>query len=449
MKNRKTKRISAIVSMILVISMMCSGSVWAEGEIEKTVEANLEKSIENPSPNEFLTESSEKADGNSMISTLAFKPVSLEVESNNIISKANLITLSSGRSGVISATKDEDWYLFRNITAGKYRFDMSDIPLQGDYDMILYNSVSTELARSAGSNKYETIIINLAANTSYYLRVYPYNGTFNASAKYNVTVTNDACALLNWSYPFRGNTPAKYLSSPYGQRVLNGKLDEHLGIDIAVPVGTPIISVAPGTIKQEGVSSSAGNYLATTINASYASNTTTVVVYMHMKNRATWKMGQSIQKGAQIGLSGDSSTPGAYHLHFQVNTNGSVFPVKTPYSYVITNNPLRYFPNINFTNVPSGGYTERSLRKGVAPDKIIVDEYEQSYYCIDSALINFVGEDKFNLWYKQVSGGTGVDGHDFTVLDFVNYFNISNEKFKKIAPSGFYDIEKIIERRGR
>jgi len=32
MKNRKTKRISAIVSMILVISMMFSGSVWAKGK---------------------------------------------------------------------------------------------------------------------------------------------------------------------------------------------------------------------------------------------------------------------------------------------------------------------------------------------------------------------------------------------------------------------------------
>ena len=51
------------------------------------------------------------------------------------------------------------------------------------------------------------------------------------------------------------------ITSAYGLREMDGQSDFHKGMDFAVPFGTPITAVMPGTVIETGESDSYGNYI--------------------------------------------------------------------------------------------------------------------------------------------------------------------------------------------
>lgn len=100
-------------------------------------------------------------------------------------------------------------------------------------------------------------------------------------------------------------------TSNYGARW--GSL--HAGIDIAGPIGTPILAVADGTIIDSGPASGFGMW----IRILHADGT--VTVYGHI-DQSLVSVGEEVMAGDQIATMGNRGFSTGPHLHFEVHLNG-------------------------------------------------------------------------------------------------------------------------------
>lgn len=101
------------------------------------------------------------------------------------------------------------------------------------------------------------------------------------------------------------------VSSPFGWRW--GR--PHQGIDLAAPVGTPIVSAERGKVVYSGWKSGYGNFVAVDHGSGYQTH------YAHC-SKLLVRTGQRVNKGqliAKVGNTGHSTGP---HLHFEVVANG-------------------------------------------------------------------------------------------------------------------------------
>jgi murein DD-endopeptidase MepM/ murein hydrolase activator NlpD len=114
--------------------------------------------------------------------------------------------------------------------------------------------------------------------------------------------------------------PAKgVLSSPYGWRW--GRM--HKGIDIAAPVGTPIMAAAPGKVVTAGWND--GGY-GNLVEVEHADGS--VTLYAH-NNRILVRVGQQVRQGQQIAEMGSTGFSTGPHSHFEVHLpgRGAVNPI--------------------------------------------------------------------------------------------------------------------------
>ncbi len=116
------------------------------------------------------------------------------------------------------------------------------------------------------------------------------------------------------SRPFTGFIwPAKgVLSSGYGPRW--GRM--HKGIDIAGPVGTPIVAAADGEVITAGWNSGGFGNL---VKIKHLDGT--VTLYAH-NSRITVRRGQFVTQGQQIANLGNTGFSTGPHLHFEIHPNG-------------------------------------------------------------------------------------------------------------------------------
>lgn len=108
-------------------------------------------------------------------------------------------------------------------------------------------------------------------------------------------------------WPARGK-----LTSGYGWRW--GRM--HKGVDIAAPIGTPIMAAAPGVVVKAGWSS--GGY-GNMVDIQHKDGTLTR--YAHNK-RLLVQAGEVVQQGQQISEMGNSGFSTGPHLHFEVHPMG-------------------------------------------------------------------------------------------------------------------------------
>ena len=102
------------------------------------------------------------------------------------------------------------------------------------------------------------------------------------------------------------------LTSTFGWRW--GRM--HEGIDLAVPIGTPVVAAASGTVIVAGWMGGYGNLVVIDhgngIATAYGHNTSLAVGY-----------GQSVAQGQLISYSGSTGHSTGPHVHFEVRVNGS------------------------------------------------------------------------------------------------------------------------------
>ncbi|MDX1673389.1 MAG: M23 family metallopeptidase [Longimicrobiales bacterium] len=118
------------------------------------------------------------------------------------------------------------------------------------------------------------------------------------------------CSLPRW--PVSGT-----LTSPYGLRH-HGGLDfrVHRGVDIAVPSGTEVRAMAPGTVEFAGTMRGYGHVVIVDHGGGVRT------VYAHLSAVHT-QAGQALRGRPVIGLSGASGSASAPHIHFEIIRDGN------------------------------------------------------------------------------------------------------------------------------
>ena len=109
-----------------------------------------------------------------------------------------------------------------------------------------------------------------------------------------------------WVWPAAGP-----VSSGFGLRW--GRL--HAGIDVAVPVGTPVLAASTGTVVAAGPASGFGAW----VKIAHPGGVSTV--YGHL---SSWSVtvGQPVTAGQRVALSGNAGRSSGPHLHFEVLVSG-------------------------------------------------------------------------------------------------------------------------------
>ncbi|KIL49961.1 murein hydrolase activator EnvC family protein [Jeotgalibacillus soli] len=132
-----------------------------------------------------------------------------------------------------------------------------------------------------------------------------------------------------WTTPAYGRT-----TSEFGYDVLNGSTRIHYGIDVAAPVGTPIVAAASGYVQaKSGHNGGYGNMIMITHSINGRTYTT---VYAHLSSIGV-SNGSYVEKGQYIGGMGNTGYSFGSHLHFELHEggwNGSKSNAVNPRKYI-------------------------------------------------------------------------------------------------------------------
>lgn len=111
----------------------------------------------------------------------------------------------------------------------------------------------------------------------------------------------------------------------------------HVGVDIRVPLGTPIVSIANGIVEKVSMQEYGfGHYIMirhpNVPDPDAPGGTTTIrSVYAHM-NQVLPVEGQIVHKGQTIGTSGQTGFASGPHLHFQIDRDDAPFSPYWPFT---------------------------------------------------------------------------------------------------------------------
>ena len=107
------------------------------------------------------------------------------------------------------------------------------------------------------------------------------------------------------------------VSSEFGYRKdpFTGQTKGHSGMDLAVPTGTSVRAALPGTVTISQYSSSYGYYVMIDHGGGLAT------LYAH-NSKLLVSVGQTVNAGDVVSLSGSTGRSTGPHLHFEVRVNG-------------------------------------------------------------------------------------------------------------------------------
>lgn len=116
---------------------------------------------------------------------------------------------------------------------------------------------------------------------------------------------------ITWPTHFRS------ISSPFGYRTnpITGEIQFHNGIDIPMPIGNPIFAATSGIVTNSFFSNSGGHMIVILAEEGIRTR------YLHLDGRLV-SVGQMVNVGDLIGLSGNTGHSTGPHLHFDISING-------------------------------------------------------------------------------------------------------------------------------
>ncbi len=109
-----------------------------------------------------------------------------------------------------------------------------------------------------------------------------------------------------------------YFSAPLSHYIKSQGIHGYNGVDLAAPVGTPIMAAASGEViiaKEGGYNGGYGSYVV--IQHGNGSQT----LYAHQSNVVSY-VGQTVGQGEVIGYVGNSGRSTGAHLHFEIRNGG-------------------------------------------------------------------------------------------------------------------------------
>lgn len=130
-----------------------------------------------------------------------------------------------------------------------------------------------------------------------------------------------------------------YCGGPNGP----GGIDSHSGYDWLLPIGTPLLAVAAGTVRFAGtdppffcptLNRSVNDQMVVLIDHTSPNGETFTSVYVHL-SQINVQVGEAVAGGQEIGLSGNTGCSTQAHLHFEVRRvgNSGARVVTDPYGW--------------------------------------------------------------------------------------------------------------------
>jgi murein DD-endopeptidase MepM/ murein hydrolase activator NlpD len=173
-----------------------------------------------------------------------------------------------------------------------------------------------ETFTDAPSNKSATVVIKDAAPTSKQRKSSKKQKNHDISL--DEIVQKAVAASLNpheaEQHSFEAHLPpvGGTITSRVGMRIdpIDGAWRQHNGIDIAIPAGTPVRSVAPGVVVYSGSRSGYGN----TVVVEHDNGI--ITLYAH-NSRILVTEGQPVTSESTLALSGSTGRSTGPHLHFE------------------------------------------------------------------------------------------------------------------------------------
>jgi murein DD-endopeptidase MepM/ murein hydrolase activator NlpD len=128
-----------------------------------------------------------------------------------------------------------------------------------------------------------------------------------------------------WLIPSVAPVKSGYYSSNFGWRIdpFTGKEAMHEGVDFVVPTGTPVYASAGGVVDYAGPHPDYGNL----VEIDHGNGV--ITRYGH-NSKVLVKVGQMVQRGQKIALSGSTGRSTGPHVHFEVRYKG------------VAQNPVRF-----------------------------------------------------------------------------------------------------------
>ena len=161
--------------------------------------------------------------------------------------------------------------------------------------------------KTTGNTRIEAIALSRGAKTHYAFR-------FDDGNYYDQDGESVTPAFLRW--PTRKHYR---ISSPFNPRRLHpvtGRRAPHNGVDLAMPMGTPVLSTGDGVVRRVGNHPFAGRY----VDIEHAGGSYTTR-YLHL-NKVLVSKGAVIKRGQKIALSGNTGRTTGPHLHFEFHIKG-------------------------------------------------------------------------------------------------------------------------------
>lgn len=190
------------------------------------------------------------------------------------------------------------------------------------------------------------------------------------------------------------------ITSDFGKRMMNGKIETHYGIDIGVPAGTTLEAPLDGKIISRQVGEGAGLYV--TIQHQVSPGLYIYILLMHLKSVESYiNVGYRIKEGEKIGLTGgtvghkNSGRSTGPHLHLEVRKGGN--------KHANAIDPKRWFlSREDYVEVATGKVTKGGNYAAVFKEEELVYISNKRYSPADDITINNETEQKTSSVKKRV-----------------------------------------------
>ncbi len=211
------------------------------------------------------------------------------------------------------------------------------------------------------------------------------NNQDDADGTGDTTAQADEEHLLYWP------TDGTNITSDFGNREAptDGASTDHKGIDIGVGEGTNVYACEQGTVINAGNSNSAGNWIEIDHGNGYTSK------YMH-NSELKVSVGDVVEKGQLIALSGNTGNSTGPHLHFQIEYNEEPLD---PMSFKYNNDLGTGTSGFGYNEFSGANATETTYTAKVATwtettetvesNDPNVEEYSNTTYSMTTTEINY------------------------------------------------------------
>lgn len=192
-------------------------------------------------------------------------------------------------------------------------------------------------------------------------------GKIGHEAKIDETAVSNSANMLG---VLKWPTDSTQISSHFGNRTAptQGASTYHKGIDISVSEGTNVYACEAGKVTVSQYSDSAGNYVEIDHGNGYVSK------YMHNSGLKV-SVGDQVQKGQVIAVSGSTGISTGPHLHFQIEKDGNaVDPETFKYDNGTGQGTESSFAGASITSLEGFLFVGDSITDGMREYKVADDE---------------------------------------------------------------------------